>query len=125
MNREEAKLMTPIIQAWGEGKTIQHRTSLSSPWIDTTYEIMSFSDPPDHYRIKPEHPEPTWRPATVEDAIKALQGYTIKCRAWDNQKKFDGVLVGFIPGRRYSWFVNLSLDGTDNLTRFVHCEVMV
>lgn len=51
MNRDEAKQLWPIIQAYAEGKTIQ--------WFNDVGEWKSlkeaaFNLPPNRYRIKPE-----------------------------------------------------------------------
>ena len=50
MNRETAKEILPIIEAFAEGKTIQERTATC--WKDSKYP--RFDRPPDCYRIKPE-----------------------------------------------------------------------
>lgn len=57
MTREEAKEMLPIIQAWAEGKPIQHKTD-SGPWSDITKDLYVHNHP-SLYRIKPE---PEYRP---------------------------------------------------------------
>ena len=59
MDREQAKVLLPIIQAFSEGKTIQSRciTGETSLWWDDnnpTFEVDDFD-----YRIKPE---PKYRP---------------------------------------------------------------
>jgi hypothetical protein len=54
MNKENAHLYLPLIQALAEGKTIQHK------WVDGHWDdidnhvIISFYEPPHYYRIKPE-----------------------------------------------------------------------
>ena len=54
MNREEAKELLPIIQAFAEGKKIQYRNH-SDEWIDIKEnERLSFISRPSDYRIKPE-----------------------------------------------------------------------
>lgn len=50
MNREEAKKLLPVIQAFAEGKCVETKTG--SGWINI--ENMSFAGNPDSYRIKPE-----------------------------------------------------------------------
>ena len=50
MNRKEAKLLMPVIQAFADGKDVETKTS--SGWI--SIENMSFAGNPDSYRIKPE-----------------------------------------------------------------------
>lgn len=60
MNREQAKKLLPIIQAFAEGKTIEIRSNSKynpGEWIETatpTFDIKSHE-----YRIKPE---PKYRP---------------------------------------------------------------
>jgi hypothetical protein len=58
MDRERAKELLPIIQAFAEGKAIQWRASLYDPWIT----IDCLGDIPDakgfEYRIKPEPTKP-------------------------------------------------------------------
>lgn len=55
MNRKEAKILMPVIQAFADGKDVETKTS--SGWI--SIENMSFVGNPDSYRIKPE---PKYRP---------------------------------------------------------------
>jgi len=56
MNKENAHLFLPLIQAWVDGKNLQYRG-----YDDTSYwedfekdEEISFCDDPENYRIKPE-----------------------------------------------------------------------
>ena len=51
MNRENAKLLAPIIAAYGEGKTIQIKTHANG-WSDVSDAMFNLT--PDDYRIKPE-----------------------------------------------------------------------
>ncbi len=55
MNRKQAKELAPIITAFGDGKEIEIRCG--NEWIHLPFDI-SFDDPPENYRIKPEPPEP-------------------------------------------------------------------
>ena len=68
MNRQQAKDLLPIIQAFAEGKTIQYQYTLSSPLIVTDNpswkdvlpgESVDFNNRSSKYRIKPE---PKYRP---------------------------------------------------------------
>lgn len=58
MNRQQAKDLLPIIQAFAEGKTIQYCCSDKNgipQWTDVQFnEKVDFSDSPQKYRIKPE-----------------------------------------------------------------------
>lgn len=65
MNRQQAKELLPIIQAFAEGKTIEFRNSLGV-WIDC--DGIMFNWPPKDYRIKPE---PKYSP--FEDAEECWQ----------------------------------------------------
>ena len=56
MNRQQAKELLPIIQAFAEGKIIQVRTNSISKWIETTTPAFDLLH---EYRIKPE---PKYRP---------------------------------------------------------------
>ena len=56
MNRERAKELLPIIQAFAEGKAIEYRYKdgkWKSPTISPLFEDLSFNDDIE-YRIKPE-----------------------------------------------------------------------
>ena len=64
MNRKEAKILMPVIQAFADGKDVETKTS--SGWI--SIENMSFAGNPDSYRIKPE---PKYRP--FKDAEECWQ----------------------------------------------------
>ena len=67
MNRKEAKILMPVIQAFADGKDVETKTS--SGWI--SIENMSFAGNPDSYRIKPE---PKYRPfANAEECWKEMQ----------------------------------------------------
>ena len=71
MNREQAKELLPIIQAFAEGKIIQSRR-INGMWIDlemkTALNIISLIDEPQKYRIKPK---PKYRP--FKDAVECWQ----------------------------------------------------
>lgn len=57
MNREEAKQLLPIIQAFADGKRAEFLRS-DGEWVELKGE-PDFSFPPDRYRIKTE-PEVIW-----------------------------------------------------------------
>ena len=52
MNKENAHLYLPLIQALAEGKTIQFNHGEGFGWVDR--ERVQFDFPPENYRIKPE-----------------------------------------------------------------------
>lgn len=58
MNRDEAKQLLPIIQAFAEGKTVQCRQGISDAWEDLIGNV-NFLLHAHNYRIKPE-PRP-WK----------------------------------------------------------------
>ena len=53
MNREQAKKILPIIQAFAEDKKIQAYNPLIKEWYDK-YESIDFNSESPKYRIKPE-----------------------------------------------------------------------
>lgn len=57
MNRQEAKELLPIIQAFAEGKIVQFKNAFGN-WIDCCDGLL-FNYPPKDYRIKSE---PKYRP---------------------------------------------------------------
>lgn len=52
MNKENAALYLPLVQALSEGKVIQNKLS-DGQWDDMGGEII-FCDPSERYRVKPE-----------------------------------------------------------------------
>lgn len=57
MNRQQAKELLPIIQAYAEDKTIQIK-AIDGIWYDDE-DMVKFDSNPQNYRIKPE---PKYRP---------------------------------------------------------------
>lgn len=69
MNREQAKDLLPIIQAFAEGKTIEFRNKSFKEW--TEIENPSFDPTITNYRIKPE---PKYRPfANTDECWQEMQ----------------------------------------------------
>lgn len=67
MNREQAKELLPIIQAFAEGKTVQYKTE--KEWIQTN--VPTFNPYLWEYRIKPE---PKYRPfANAEECWQEMK----------------------------------------------------
>ena len=54
MNREEAKELLPIIQAFANGGTIQFSCNMNGPYWQDMGESLSFKLDGDRFRIKPE-----------------------------------------------------------------------
>ena len=72
MNRQQAKDLLPIIQAFAEGKTIQYYSTHPTPhWEDIlSNERVDFSKNSSKYRIKPE---PKYRPfANAEECWQEM-----------------------------------------------------
>ncbi len=57
MDRQQAKELLPIIQAFAEGKTIEFRERGCTLWTESISPIFNFANL--EYRIKPE---PKYRP---------------------------------------------------------------
>ena len=75
MNREKAKVLLPIIQAFSEGKTIQWFKPDSDEWIDVVGgDNVDFEDLAESnvaYRIKPE---PKYRPfANAQECLEEMK----------------------------------------------------
>ena len=58
MNRQQAKELLPIIQAFAEGKIVQ-TIDKNGEWVDSSCINFEFNSSPNLYRIKPE---PKYRP---------------------------------------------------------------
>lgn len=65
MNREQAKKLLPIIQAFAEGRTIELKDSYGK-WVKS--DLLAFDLSPKNYRIKRE---PEYRP--FKDAVECWQ----------------------------------------------------
>lgn len=71
MNRQEAKKLLPIIQAFAEGKTIQIQKQGGEYYCDSTDDNLDFNLDYYNYRIKLE---PKYRPfANAEECWKEMQ----------------------------------------------------
>ena len=69
MNRQQAKELLPIIQAYAEGKTIQIK-AIDGIWYDDE-DMVKFDSSPQNYRIKPES---KYRPfANAEECWAEMQ----------------------------------------------------
>lgn len=100
MDREKAKALLPIIQAFAEGKAIEGRASDGS-WFEASNP--SFDNAPDRYRIKPE---PTYRPFANAEEMFPHRNRWVKDK---NSNEFstirwfrdDVVAIGGRPGNPY------------------------
>lgn len=81
MNKENAKDYLPLVQALADGKVIQYqykRADLSSDWMDLESDV-SFDQPAERYRIKPE-PREIWA-NRYPDGYESLADYASKDEA--------------------------------------------
>lgn len=78
MNRQQAKELLPIIQAFAEGKTIQYYYTKPTPhWEDVLpNQIVDFINHPSKYRIKPE---PEYHPSKDGDIMMTMDERAFIC----------------------------------------------
>ena len=84
MNKENAHLFLPLVQALAEGKTIQNISTNRAEWVDM--DNLKFDGNPEDYRVKPEPRE--WRIRCMLDGsaqfdiggLAAPRGETIRVR---------------------------------------------
>lgn len=92
MTRDDAKVLWPVIKAWGEGETLQVRDCVNG-WVDEgLYHKgrLSFDSDASHYRIKPE---------PVECYAVMVGDGVIQCyRYWDAAEKHRRGLDAFSLG---------------------------
>ena len=88
MNRQQAKELLPIIQAFAVGKTIQYNCENENPqWIDVQpNEKVDFSQRPSRYRIKPEskyrpfkHAEECWQEMRKHEPFGWVKKTCVHC----------------------------------------------
>ena len=70
MNKKNAHLFLPLVQALVDGKTIQYNPC-DTGWADIAE--LNFYESPEHYRIKPE-PREWWARVTTEGNQSYLPG---------------------------------------------------
>ena len=93
MNREQAKLLAPIITAYGEGKVIQIRSECSNKtWNDIT--VPQFNLTPDNYRIKPS-PEVVYVVFDISNRVRNC------VKSESNAKR----MAAFLPMASYKKFI--------------------
>ena len=86
MNRQEAKELLPIIQAFAKGRPIEYQDSYKK-WIES--DLMAFNLSPENYRIKPE---PKYRPfANAEECWQEMQKH--QPFGWLKDKKDDHYIL--------------------------------
>ena len=73
MNKDNAHLYLPYIQALGDGEIIQVRRT-GQDWKDI-FEGISFWDEPENYRVKPKKPRTfTWNETFGTPAVIGFDG---------------------------------------------------
>lgn len=88
MNREQAKELLPIIQAFAEGKTIQVREDIDWCYLGNETD---FNLSPQRYRIKPE---PKYRPfANADECWQEMQKH--QPFGWIKASHGKFLIIGF------------------------------
>jgi hypothetical protein len=114
MNRQEAKELLPIIQAFTEGKTIQYFCESKNPhWIDIkSNENVDFNDNISNYRIKPEpkyrpfaNKEECWQEMQKHQPLEWIKDTSTICNIINIQK--TGVFIYDGIANRYLNFINV------------------
>lgn len=86
MNRQEAKELLPIIQAFVKGRPIEYQDSYKK-WVES--DLMAFNLSPKNYRIKPE---PNYRPfKNAEECWQEMQKH--QPFGWLKDKKDDHYIL--------------------------------
>lgn len=108
MDREQAKELLPIIQAFAEGKTVQ-TIDKNGEWINCSCINFEFNSSPNSYRIKPE---PKYRPfKDAEECWQEMQkhqpfGWVIRNNMWKiivAEVLSDGVVLHNQSGSYYDF----------------------
>ena len=92
MNREEAKKLLPIIQAFAEGKTIQWRDPVKDTWVD---ESVPNWNPSAEYRIKPD-PREVWAVLGPSNVIEHVCCTKLDAERWMGDVAF---VLGYRVGK--------------------------
>lgn len=86
MNRQEAKELLPIIQAFAEGRPIEYQDPYEK-WIES--DMMAFDLSPENYCIKPE---PNYRPfKNAKECWQEMQKH--QPFGWLKDKKDDHYIL--------------------------------
>ena len=95
MDKTNAHLYLPLVQALADGKTIQLKNSLEN-WCDISG--FDFSLPPESYRIKPETIRCWFRVAKIDNG-KGCEIATCPFDEMEIEKKF--VFIQWLTDRIY------------------------
>lgn len=100
MDREQAKKLLPIIQAFAEGKTIEFRERGCTLWTESVSPIFNFAI--FEYRIKPS---PKYRPfANAEEC-------------WQEMQKHEP--FGWVKDKERGYKVTITIVNDDENTGFM------
>ena len=108
MTRAVAKLLSPIIKAYGEGKIIQYLSN-DDIWEDREY--LDFNEDPYNYRIKPKT---KYRPfKNAEECLEEIQKH--QPIGWIKNDKGAYFTLTFIDNKtdlEYQFYTYKFADGT-------------
>jgi hypothetical protein len=79
MNKENAHLFLPLVQAFAEGKTIQYA---GANWEDIEELVFSEYEQPKDFRIKPEPPRTFEMWLTPSGNMNIAEDKTVVRRGW-------------------------------------------
>ena len=113
MNREQAKELLPIIQAFAEGKTVQ-TINENGEWITCSCINFEFNSSPKSYRIKPES---KYRPfANADECWQEMQKH--QPFGWLREKKRNvHTQIGFM----YTEGIQGTSGGSSTYKAFFDC----
>lgn len=98
MDRERAKELLPVIQAFAEGKTIQVFISCKDRWEDNNNPLWDANA--DKYRIKPE---PKYRPfKDAEECWEEMQKHQPFSWIIDKKSKERSIIMSIYDGDDYN-----------------------
>lgn len=113
MNRQQAKELLPIIQAFAEGKTVQI-IDKNGEWINCSCINFEFNSSPNSFRIKPE---PKYRPfANADECWQEMQKH--QPFGWLREKKRNvHTQIGFM----YTEGIQGTSGGSSTYKAFFDC----
>lgn len=113
IDREHWEKMLPIIQAFVNGQTVQHKSGEGDEWIDLEEEAY-FDGCPVFYRIKPE---PKYRPfKTTEECWQEMLKHQPFGWIKPKENKKERVHIGRIFEVANNLLIALSIDEVRDIT---------
>lgn len=110
MNRQQAKELLPIIQAFAEGKTIQIK-SLDGLWHDDEESDIRFYAKPHNYRIKPiqkyrpfKNKKECWEEMLKHQPFGWVMDVSVMCNVVSIRE--DGIITNTNVGNNWYDFEN-------------------